>query len=108
MKKLLSFLSLCFASLLVGCGGDDGSFAGTWISENGFFHYVMTPQDDGYKVKSKRKVSNGEMIDGRQMFFKREGSYLTLDNDKHFLEVINDRELKLTSSGMIFKKEDEK
>lgn len=104
MKILLSVVILGLASLISGCGEDDGSFAGTWNSANGFSRYILTTQDNGYKAQYQRKVSSGEMIDGKQLFLKKKGSYLALDNDSHFLEVINDNELKLSSSGMIFNK----
>lgn len=104
MKNLLSVVVIFFAFLISGCGEDDASFSGTWNSANGFSRYILTPQDNGYKAQYQRKVSSGEMIDGKQLFLEKKGSYLALEGDNHFLEVINDRELKLSSSGMIFNK----
>ena len=104
MKNIFVAAILGLAFLLAGCGNDDGKYAGTWDGENGFSRYILTPQDDGYKVQYQRQVSNGKMIDDGQMFFKKSGSYLASDNDPHFLEILNDHELKLTSTGKIFNK----
>lgn len=105
MKRILFTLLFCLSTVLVGCGESQQiDLSGTWNSENGLSRYILTAKDDGYKVLHQRKVSNGSMVDGRGMFFKKEGSYLALDGDRHFIEIINGNELKLTSTGMIYKK----
>lgn len=104
MKRIFAIVIFGLSSILVGCGSDDGKYAGTWDSVDGLSRYILISQDDGYKVQYQRKVSNGEMINGRQMFFKKTGSYLSLESNPHFLEILSDKELKSTSSNMIFSK----
>jgi hypothetical protein len=38
------------------------------------------------------------------MYLEKSGSYLDLDKKTHFVEIINDNELKLVSSNVVFHK----
>ncbi|EKN3347850.1 hypothetical protein O8E94_003179 [Yersinia ruckeri] len=110
MKILLSVVILGLASLISGCGEDDGKYAGIWeansTSGRWIYQYELIQKDNGYKTLSKERLNKegSEFKTTTEMYLEKSGSYLDLDKKNHFLEIINDNELKLVSSNVVFHK----
>lgn len=114
MRVLTKIIVMSLIILISGCGNDDGKLSGIWEADSAsgkwIYRYEFTPKDEGYDVKSqeKLKTAKGDFRTSTEFFLKRDGEYLVMNNDTKFLEVVSDSELKLTSTGMIFKKKNDK
>jgi hypothetical protein len=111
MNKITKIILVGLVLLLTGCGGDDGKLSGIWEGESQTgrwtYRYQISQTDDGYKAIFQEKFKDSQEFKNKsEIFLKKSGSYLSTVQDPHFIEILNDHELKVVNSGTIFKQID--